>query len=55
MGDNTEFTDYNTQCCPKIRLRGWVKASHCTLVINCIQYITNENDQTYKNVYHEYY
>ena len=32
MGDNTEFTDFNTQCCPKIRLCGWVKANHVTLV-----------------------
>ena len=33
-GDNmAEFTDFNTQCCPKIRLCGWQKASHCTLVI----------------------
>ena len=27
------FTDFNTHCCPKIRLRGWQKASHCTLVV----------------------
>ena len=28
-GDNmAEFTDFNTQCCPKIRLCGWQKASH---------------------------
>ena len=32
-GDNTEFTDFNTQCCPKIRLRCGQKASHCTLVL----------------------
>ena len=31
-GDNTEFTDFNTQCCPKIRL--WLgKTHHCTLVL----------------------
>ena len=27
------FTDFNTHCCPKIRLCGWQKASHYTLVI----------------------
>ena len=31
-GDNTKFTDFNTHCCPKIRLCGWQKASHFTLV-----------------------
>ena len=29
-----QFTDFNTHCCPKIRLRGWQKASRCTLVIS---------------------
>ena len=29
----TEFTGFNTQCCPKIRLCGWVKANHVTLVL----------------------
>ena len=33
-GDNTEFTDFNTQCCPKIRLCGWVKVNHFTLVFS---------------------
>ena len=28
-----QFTDFNIHCCPKIRLRGWQKASHCTLVL----------------------
>ena len=27
-----QFTDFNTQSCPKIRLCGWVKANHWTLV-----------------------
>ena len=31
-GDNIKFTDFNTHCCPKIRLCGWQKASHFTLV-----------------------
>ena len=31
-GDNTKFTDFNTHCCPKIRLCGWQNASHFTLV-----------------------
>ena len=35
VGDNTKFTDFNTHCCPKIRLRGWQKASHFTPVIGC--------------------
>ena len=35
-----QFTDFNTHCCPKIRLRGWEKASHCTFValIHLIQW-----------------
>ena len=32
VGDNTKFTDFNTHCCPKIRLCGWQNASHFTLV-----------------------
>ena len=32
-GDNIKFTDFNTHCCPKIRLCGWQKASHFTLVL----------------------
>ena len=29
-----QFTDFNTHYCPKIRLCGWQKASHCTLVLD---------------------
>ena len=34
-GDNTKFINFNTHCCPKIRLCGWHSANHFTLVIGC--------------------
>ena len=32
VGENRRLYRYNTQCCPKIGLCGWQKASNCTLV-----------------------
>ena len=40
-GDNTKFIDFNTHCCPKIRLCGWQNANHFTLVYRKVRFMLN--------------
>ena len=50
-GDNIKFTDFNTHCSPKIRLCGWQKASHFTLVLSKFHNMSDGSLGTQLNVY----